>query len=213
MDVGIYSKKHTEAGPEIVGVYKHHFDAGEDDITKGFVQLLQNIFSNEFTTHMEIEQPDSWKTLLEIFHRASRRMASHNSPKQINVPLPYAMPKLCEKYCKGKSVEEAISKASHLGVRFSNGMLFISAETVKNIHKPVVDLVDELDKVIIQNEYGFNHLKALFLVGSFAENKYLQEMIRLKFSGKILVTIPDDGHLVELKGAVQMGHQKKVYLS
>ena len=156
------------------------------------------------------DYPSTWLSMLIDFETKKRGANPENSTG-INMTISHQFAKQFEKY-SGEDLEDRIKKRKSLGVKFSNGMLRVSGDTLRNMYQEVIPNIRAHLKGIFK-ENNDQAIAKMFVVGGFAESAYLQEFLTSEFGRNVKIYIPEEAGMCVIKGAVLFGHNTEYITS
>lgn len=134
-----------------------------------------------------------------------KRAAKPDGKSTMNIPLSWSLGCKYPEIMSGKTVEQAVKAATHLGVTFANGAMVIEHKKVVELFQPVIDnIVTHIDKLM--HIPKLQSCKYFFLVGGFSESEFLQGAIKDKFKEQVEILVPSEAQMSVIKGAVLFGH-------
>ena len=172
-------------------------------VDKKYYELLDEIFGSDFMNTLKRDDPGTWLGMVVDFE-TKKRAANPSNKTGINLAISLQFAKMFEKYAT-EDVLERIKKKKHLGVKFSNGMLRISSETVDEMYSHIMSGIENHVKGLLR-ENSVSTVSKLFLVGAFGESGYTQELFTSQFSKDIDIYTPEEAGMCVMKGAVLFGH-------
>lgn len=178
-------------------------------INKQFEILLQDIFGQEFTSKFKQKFPNYW---LEVMLGFEEQKAKYGSGK---MTLDKAFTFFLGQYKSYHNNAYSDPRQQGFDVKLipEIGKIIIDNKHIRECYDKVIDkLITYIDSSI-NIEENYPDLKYIFLVGGFANSKYLYEKIKEKYSSICPVLIPPEPSTVVVKGAVMFGHNPQMIVT
>ena len=179
-------------------------------VDRKYYQLLGEIFGNDFMNKLKQKFPSTWFSMMIDFEMKKRSSKPDNAIG-INLALSLEFSKQFEKQT-GEEVEERIKKKKHLGIKYSNGMLRITGETMRGMYSEVLPPIKEQLHSLLYASNG-HHTSTMFVVGGFGESAYLQDMLITEFGKDVNILITEEAGICVMKGSVLFGHDLRAITS
>ena len=184
-----------------------------------FLDLLRDLFSNEFLDVFKQRRPAGFLDLLAAFE-SRKRAASPWKVNSLNVALPFnfldmyqrtykeTVDHLLNRYLRDKEQEENPQSwpIRHGDISWSScgGVLRLYPPVVRRLFESSLkSVVDDIEKVL--DHASSAGVDRLFIVGGFSESPMLQHHLRQHFGDRYSVIIPPEPSLAVLRGAVAFG--------
>ena len=172
-----------------------------------YEKMLCDIFGSDFIKKYKLKNPRQWLIMMNDFEKR-KRAATPGGKASTNIPLNMSFAREFETFTS-KEFESAFKETSVSGVKFSSGMLCISAATMASLFEKIICNIEEHVQKLLEEEV-LSNVKYIFLVGGFGECTFLQDMIRRVFGHGRTVLIPEEASMCILKGAVIYGHTPSI---
>ena len=169
-----------------------------------YEEMLCDIFGNGFIKTFKENQAGQWLEMMINFE-TRKKTAQPDGKTNINIPLSHSFVSNYEKI-QGKNIASAFEESSVSGVKWSSGMLCISASKIGSLFDKVLQNTHEHIKYLLEQQV-LSSIKYIFLVGGFGECASFQRMIEENFGSGRTILIPYEASLCVLKGAVRHGHR------
>lgn len=197
-------------------------------VDQKFVEFLEQIFSKECITTIKNNCIQEWYELLSKFENTKRHFKSdvpidlyHEAPEQSSeieeIMLPHQMIVDIEKYHEGISMREIVDKhvkthcpQTNNPIAFKRGKLRVPKSQMLSFFTPAIKEILTHIGNLLENDQGCAGVKALYVVGGFAECDVLQKSIKHNFGNSYKVVIPLGPQTAIVKGAVHYGMQPKI---
>ena len=154
--------------------------------------------------------PGTWQGMVVDFE-TKKRSGNPNTGSSIHLIISHQFAKMFEKH-SGEDVLDHIKTKKHLGIKFTNGMLRLTGETIKKMYSEVIQDIGNHIGELLRDVNG-DVISKMFVVGAFAESAYIQDFLTSTFSGSMDVLIPEEAGMCVMRGAVLFGNDTKTITS
>lgn len=185
-------------------------DYGGKSVNNSFRAMLLKLFSGPSFLSFKKKYPLDYIDMIRSFEE-KKKSFKPGVDQLVSTRIPATLIEISDEH-SGCTIQEIIANSTYAGkLRLKRDRLSINAEIFVDFFK------DSLNKLLTDIHEVLRHerclgVKAIMLVGGFAECQLLRDAIKQNFQ-KMNVFVPIEGGLSVLKGAVIYGHNPQMVSS
>ncbi|KAL9960010.1 hypothetical protein ACROYT_G033400 [Oculina patagonica] len=197
LDVTVHEKQDDGTIKEIYKVTGGPY--GGMKVNHQFEGLLNEVFGDQKLYDYRGQFPSDWLKLMNDFEAKKRGIRALEN-KETRIRLPRSFVSWINDF-----LTTALRRYGSGEVKILNDeYLCLSSRVMVKLFQPVLEAMKDHLKVLL-SEPSLSKVKAMLLVGGFANSLLLQDEIKKEFSKRCRVIIPSDASIAVVQGAVIFG--------
>lgn len=183
-------------------------ECGGTSVQHNVLEHIVQILGSDVITSLKEEKPEEF---VYLEYQIAMKLKTVNKSNIMRIRIPHFALEMSGIFDKSpRNVHDVYGKRIK-GIAHLGDKMLIDSDIIHNLFQPTIDkIINLMEKVFTDYKDAYN-VKAIIIVGGFAENVLVQDAVRQYFPKKHIV-IPDEPVTAVMRGAVLCGHQHCQYM-